>query len=168
MKVFNEQIRSPCRNDWVKLIENDMKVLKIMFTLSDIKAMSKNSFKNFIKKKTREAAFEYLNILKKKHSKVKGIEYSSLETQPYFSADDCEKTITNIQDLFKIRSRMLDVKMNMKGSHQEYNCDECKIIGLQNEDNQPHLLNCPIINAGNNQKQDTDIFNRPGVAGAVL
>ena len=50
-EVFNEQNRSPSRNDWVKLIQNDMKVLKIDLSYSDIQSMSKNSFKNFIKKR---------------------------------------------------------------------------------------------------------------------
>ena len=74
-----------------------MKILKIGLTYDEIKIMSKNSFKNFIKKRTKEAAFEYLNILKKKHSKVEFIEHASLKIQPYFSADDCEKTIKDIQ-----------------------------------------------------------------------
>lgn len=152
-KVFNEQTRSPSRNDWVNLIKNDMKVLKINLSYCDIKSTPKNSLKNFIKKKIREAAFAYLNILKKKHSKVEGINYDSLKIQAYFSANDCEKSIQDIQDLFKIRARMLEVKTNMKGSHYEYNCDECLIVGSQIEDDQPHILNCPIINADKNQKE---------------
>ena len=129
-----------------------MKVLKIDLSYSDIQSMPKNSFKNFIKKKMREAAFEYLSILKKKHTKVEGINYDSLKNQAYFSADDCEKSIQNIQNLFKIRARMLEVKTNMKGSHNEYNCDECLIVGSQIEEDQPHILKCHIINAGKSQK----------------
>ena len=99
-------------------------------------------------------------ILKKKHSKVDFIEHTSLKIQPYFSADNSAKTISNIQDLFKIRSRMLELKTNYKGNYTEYNCDECKIIGLINEDSQSHLLNCPVINAGKNEIQSeySDIF----------
>ena len=48
---------------------------------------------------------------------------------------------------------MLEVKNNMKGSHNEYNCDECLIVGSQIEDDQPHILKCPIINAGKIQKE---------------
>ena len=158
--VFNEQLSNPSRNDWVKLIDQDMKCLKIGLTYDKIQIMSKNSFKNFINKKIREAALEYLTILKKKHSKVDTIEHASLQIQAYFSADDSEKTIKNIQDLFKIRSRMLDVKTNYKGNYTEYNCDECKIIGLENEDTQSHLLKCPIINAGKTElhSEYSDIF----------
>ena len=147
-RVFNEQLNSPSRNDWVRLIDQDMKVLKISLTYGEIKIMSKNSFKNIKSKKIKEAALEYLTILKKKHSKVDFIEHTSLKIQPYFSADDSAKTISNIQDLFKIRSRMLELKTNYKENYTEYNCDECKIIGLINEDSQSHLLNCPVINAG--------------------
>ena len=64
-------------------------------------------------------------------SRVK-IFFIFLRIIPYFWADDSAKTIINIQDLFKIRSRMLEVKTNYKGNYKEYNCDECKIIGLKN------------------------------------
>ena len=96
--------------------------------------MSKYSFKSLIKKKTIKAALAYLNKLKKKHSKVENIDHPNLTIQAYFSADDSEKTIKNVQDLFKIRSRMLEVKTNMKGNYTNYNCDECKIIGRINEE----------------------------------
>ena len=125
-----------------------------------LKSCQKNSFKNFVKKKTKEAAFEYLHILKKKHSKVNFIEHDSLQIQAYFSADDCEKTIKDIQNLFKIRSRMLEVKANTRGSYTDYDCDECKIIGIKNEDTQSHILKCPVITAGKNptESEYSDIF----------
>ena len=55
---------------------------------------------------------------------------------------------------------MLEVKSNYKGNYTEYNCDECKIIGLKNEDSQSHLLKCPLLNAGKNEIQGdySDIF----------
>ena len=55
---------------------------------------------------------------------------------------------------------MLELKTNYKENYTEYNCDECKIIGLINEDSQSHLLNCPVINAGKNEIQSeySDIF----------
>ena len=101
-----------------------------------------------------------MNKIKKKHSKVESIDHPNLKIQAYFSADDSDKTIKNIQDLFKIRSRMLEVKTNMKGNYTNYNCDECKIIGRINEDNQEHLLNCPVINASKLYKESdySEIF----------
>ena len=52
-----------------------------------------------------------------------------------------------------IRSRMLEVKSNMKGNYTEYHGDECRIIGILNEDTQEHLLNCPVINASKLHKE---------------
>ena len=106
-QVFVEQVKSPNRNDWIKLIEQDIEVLRIELSYDEIKNMSKYSFKSLIKKKTNEAALAYLNKLKKKHSKVENIDHPNLTIQAYFSADDSDKTIRNVQDLFKIRSRML-------------------------------------------------------------
>ena len=110
----------------------DMKVLKIDLSLTKIKSMTKLMFKKLVKEKTRTAALEYLTKLKKKHSKVREIEHDVLETQKYFLPDTVTKTIKQIQDLFKIRTRMLEIKTNMRGNHNEFNCDECRIIGNKN------------------------------------
>ena len=55
---------------------------------------------------------------------------------------------------------MLDVKIYMKGNHNEYNCDEGKILGILNEDTQCHLLKCPVINIGKYEKDSeySEIF----------
>ena len=48
----------------------------------------------------------------------------------------------------------------MKGSHFEYNCDECMIIRSKTEDNQAHILNCPIINAGKSQTEKESDYTK--------
>ena len=55
---------------------------------------------------------------------------------------------------------MLEVKANIKGSFTEYDCDECKVVDIQNEDPQTHILKCPIINTGKNltESEYTDLF----------
>ena len=73
------------------------------------------------------------------------------------------KTVKQLQDLFKIRTRMLEIKTNMRGNHNEFNWDECRILGNKNEETQEHILNCPVINAGKEMKIDmnyNDIFSR--------
>ena len=75
-----------------------------------------------------------------------------LETQKYFLPDTVTKPVKQIQNLFKIRTRMLEIKTNMRGNHIEFNCDECKILGTKNEETQEHILNCPVINAGEEMK----------------
>ena len=79
--------------------------MKIGLTYDEIKIMTKNSFKNFVKKRTKEAEFEYLNTLKKKHSKVEFIEHTCLKIHPYFLADECEKTIRELQNLFQNKGK---------------------------------------------------------------
>ena len=73
------------------------------------------------------------------------------------------KTVKQLQDLFKIRTRMLEIKTNMRGNHNEFNCDKFRILGNKNEETQEHILNCPVINAGKEMKMDmnySDIFSR--------
>ena len=55
---------------------------------------------------------------------------------------------------------MLEVKTNITGLYTNYNCDECKIIDRINEDNQEHILNCPVINASKLYKESdySEIF----------
>ena len=162
-QILNQQIENPNPKDWIKMVEMDMKVLKIDLSLTEIKSMSKLMFKKLVKEKTRAAAMEYLTNLKKKHSKVKEIEHDDLEIQKYFLPDTVTKTVKQIQDLFKIRTRMLEIKTNMKGNHKEFNCDECRILGNKNEETQEHILNCPVINAGKEMKMDmnySDIYSR--------
>ena len=55
---------------------------------------------------------------------------------------------------------MLEVKANARGSYTEYDCDEWKIVGIQNDDTQSHILKCPVINAGKIQpKVNTQTFS---------
>ena len=43
--------------------------------------------------------------------------------------------------IFKARSRMMDIKCNMKGNHLDLKCDVCGI----DEETQIHLLRCTDI-----------------------
>ena len=61
-KVFDEQLKNPSRNDWVNLIVQDMKILKIYLSFDEIKILSKNSFKIFLRKKKQKKL--HLNIFK--------------------------------------------------------------------------------------------------------
>ena len=51
------------------------------------------------------------------------------------------------------------MKTNMKENYTNYNCDECKIIGRINEDNQEHLLDYPVINASKVFKESDYIYS---------
>ena len=138
-KVFFAQKRKPIGGDWVKLVEDDMKLLDIKLNDNEIKKMKKENFKVFVKKQVDNKSFTYLQNLKEGHSKVKHIKYQKLEMQKYMK--DSKFSINNIKLLFKLRTRMVQVKRNFKSAYLSLVCDLCKL----EEDSQYHLLSCEVL-----------------------
>ena len=56
---------------------------------------------------------------------------------------DSKFTSNNIELLFKLRTRMVQVKANFKTGFDSLFCDLCKVE--DEEENQPHLLNCEVL-----------------------
>ena len=140
-KIYKAQRRKPIKNDWVKDVENDMLNLGITFTEKQIKEKSTRTYKKEVKEKIRKAALKELNDKKENHSKVKVIEYNNFTLQPYLS--DSRFSMRDKQLLFKLRTKMLDVKANFKGMYPEnLHCNICNEDIVQNQE---HLLNCQII-----------------------
>ena len=105
-----------------------------------IRKIKKNKFKRILRKKLKELAFDYLQTLKNIHSKVKHINYTSLEKQNYMSKFQTRETYL----LFKLRSRMINLKANFRNFYndQDLSCDLCQ-KGI--EENQAHLLECDTL-----------------------
>ena len=96
-----------------------------------------------MRKKISEVAFNYLNSLKSSHSKVQHIKYKSLEKQSYIS-NNSNFSIKETQLLFKLRTRMLNVKANFR--NQFNNMDiSCNLCDSGQEESQFHLLECQTI-----------------------
>ena len=87
------QMKNPSKNDWINQVKNDFKVLEISLDANEIKELSEDGFRNFVKEKSDEKALEYLNKLKAKHSKVLHIEHTKLEVQPYL----CPENVIDVQ-----------------------------------------------------------------------
>ena len=129
------------KGDWVNLIEDDLDCLSINLKENEIQKMNKNKFKKYVKGKVKSRALKYLNQIKEKHSKVKDIKYNKLEIQQYMT--DSRFTSNNIELLFKLRTRMVQVKANFKTGLDSLICDLCKVE--EEEENQSHLLNCEVL-----------------------
>ena len=102
--------------------------------------------KNILEKKITEKAFEDLNKQKENHSKVKNIEHKHLEMQKYLKACNVKITQEEAQEIFKLRSRVSDVKMNFKGKYESLECEACQ---ENEEESQQHVINCKILNENN-------------------
>ena len=58
-RIYKEQKRNPCKGDFVELIEEDFKNAKIVLNDDEIQCIKASTYKQYIKKCIRNAAFEY-------------------------------------------------------------------------------------------------------------
>ena len=73
--------------------------------------------------------------------------------QQYFLTNKYEVTKEEIQVIFKLRSKVMRVKMNMKGLYNTYECDVCLI---ENE-SQKHIYECKEVWKMRGEKYDESI-----------
>ena len=72
-----------------------------------------------------ENSFRYLENIKQKHYKVMHLEHKNLEVQKYMLP--IKEGISNEerQLIFKMRSKVTNVKINMKGIYDAHECQAC-------------------------------------------
>ena len=94
---------------------------------------------------------------KENHSKVKNIKHQIFQMQKYLKACNVKISKEEAQEIFKLRSRVADVKSNFKGKFDTLECDGCKM----DEETQQHiLLNCKILSEKNEGEiRYEDIFD---------
>ena len=122
LKFFNAQLKNRRPKDWVSSVLKDLQNLKIEQTFSEIKGLKKNTLKRVINKAIISKAFERLINLKENHSKVKHLAYSNLKMQNYLKPSRVMITQNEIQTIFKLRSRVTDVKQNFKAKYENLEC----------------------------------------------
>ena len=140
-KVFNKQSQNRQKKDWVTTVLKDLELVGLNVTFADIQAMNKTKWKNIVKLHIREKSLQNLQEIKQKHSKVKELKHVKLEMQKYLLPNKYESSKEDIQSIFKIRSRVLDLKMNLKGIYDTYECEVC----LKEEESQKHIYECTEI-----------------------
>ena len=138
-RIYNTQKIRNNTGDWVRLVQSDKVELGICLTDKDIQGVSKNMFKNFVKKKATIYHLKKLNDMKQKHSKSKSLICTKLIEAEYIKSSDFSTAEKRL--LFKLRSQTLDVKKNFPGMNRNLWCKNC---GLFTE-TQSHLLQCPAI-----------------------
>ena len=111
-KFFQAQLRSPSKGDWCELVQKDLKDFNIVDTFDEIEKTKENTFKKKVKKACKIYVFKKLMEIRSQHSKSKEAEYFKLETSKYLMSNMF--SVTQSRLLFKLRSRMLQVKMNFK------------------------------------------------------
>ena len=140
-KFFEAQRKNPTSKDWVSSVKKDLEELKLDFEFEDLKSIKKNDFKKIKKKKIETNALEKLEQKKKLHSKVNHIQHGVLNMQTYLKPTRTKITKEERQNIFKLRSRVTEVKMNYKRKYEDLTCKACK----KEEETQEHILECEEI-----------------------
>ena len=138
-RIYRSQKNAPNAGDWVKLVENDKKVLDLDISDEEIEKISKNKFKKIVETKIDKYALQQLNALKSKHSKSQYLQSSSFKTAGYLIDERFSKSESQL--LFRLRSKTLNVKQNFEKQHTNNLCQTCRLF----PETQSHLLQCPEI-----------------------
>ena len=155
VKVYRAQKSDPAKNDWCLQVQQDLDEFGIDLSEDDIKATSKDKFKEMVKMKCKQAALQYLLDEKSKvHRKMGKINYPELKMQEYLQTN----ILTTAQKklLYKLRVRMVNVSNNMgKKIHcplcqdSPQHCQDGPLCqhgsSIGHLDNQEHLLDCVRI-----------------------
>ena len=141
-RFLQAQVKNPSKNDWYLTIKEDLEFLEIFLDFDDIKSLPEQSFKKFVNEQVEEKAFQYLEQLKAKHSKVDHIKHNGFNMQEYFLPENVY-SIQMTKFIFQAKTRMIDVKCNFKNKFKKE--DRKCPFGCDLEDSQEHLLLCPNL-----------------------
>ena len=157
-KIFRQQLKSLKRGDWINTVIEDLKDLNLNLSFAQIANMSKNKFKDLVKKSSEKASFQSLIRDKQSKSKGKELSYKCLETQSYFHSEN-GLDVETMRRIYQIRSREIQVKANFPSLFQD---TSCPYKGCQSEDTQSHLFysSCFTENMQimHNNREYEDIF----------
>ena len=78
---------------------------------------------------------------KQSYSKVMDVKHENLKMQNYLKSNKFTISQNEAEEIFKLRSRMMDVKLNFRGMHETLECDICN----EEDGSQKHLLECSEI-----------------------
>ena len=145
-KVLNAQKAFPVKNDWIHQVRNDLELCEIELSDDEISNLKKVTFKKFVEEKIQQLSFSYLVSLKDKHSKSEHLKPST-DMQHYLK--NVNLTIEEKKLLFRLRNRLIDVKMNYKNKYR--GILDCRLCGAP-EESQPHLVVCSQILSDKNIK----------------
>ena len=111
------------------------------------------SFKHIIKKKINIKNEEQLRNKLKGFKKLENLSDEPFECKEYMKILNLEQ----IRMKFRIRTKMIKTKMNMKNMYKNWLCDSCETA----IDSQSHVVWCPAyskLRAGKNLDSDKDLI----------
>ena len=115
-KIYKKQKTNFVKGDWFQLLLKDFEFIKKDLNEKEICEIPKNMYKKIVKRLINKAVFEFFMNKKQTHSKLNGLKYSKLETQPYLTSNKLKTTEKEL--LFNLRSNCHKSKNNSKGKDQ--------------------------------------------------
>jgi hypothetical protein len=121
--------------------------------------LSRQKWKRLVKEAIKKKSEKAIRSKFQKYSKLrdKNYEVENLDLKPYI----VEMKLREARTFFRIRSSMINVKMNMKSNAKYadalWKCDDCMSM-----DSQSHILWCPAyapLREGKNLSNDMDLVN---------
>ena len=150
---FVTQWNNPTRGDWTLAVQEDLTDFRIPCSFEFIRSKSKLSFKNIVKVRAEEYAFESLRKKQNAHSKMEKLSYGSLKMQQYLSNQEIKTS--EKRTIFKYRTRMERFGENFRGSQGPIPCPLCQ----NHLDNQEQSYQCAEIRKGVDVKGNlSDIY----------
>ena len=141
-KVFEAQNKNKNKKDWITSVINDLVEIELNVTFASIQKMGKQQWRNMIRNRVELKTFRKLEATKLTHSKVKNVKHIRLEMQDYFMPNKIENmNKEEVQMIFKIRCRNLNIKMNMKNQYETLECLVC----FKEDETQEHVYVCEQI-----------------------
>ena len=134
------QIQNKKPKDWITKVLEDLE--EINLKLEDIKVMKKSALKILLNRLITDKAFQELTNKKLSHSKVMNIQHKKLEMQKYLKPSGLKIKQEEAQEIFKMRSKVSDVKTNFGRNYDSFECDICQ----QEDESQQHIIECKEIN----------------------
>ena len=152
-RVFESQRRNKTKKDWVTTVLSDLEVLKWNINLDDIKKMKKDNFLKIANRKIQHKTLMDLNKIKQSHSKVQHLEHEVLKMKQYIMPNNLKMKKEDVQMIFKLRCRVTETKINMKGLYDEHTCRVCGEIS----ESQEHIIECGEIRQMNKEYENIKI-----------
>ena len=160
-KFLKLQQNNPTKGDWVSTCLKDLSNLKIYESIEEIKKMPKKEFKKLIKSRILTNALEYLN--KKRGSKGKEIEYTTIEMAEYLMPNNWKLDNEEKRKMFETRNRMTRIQYNFGNKEDKCICGAiedmahiyfCKSLNQ----NEPEIIYEKIYNG--NLKSQVEVYKR--------
>ena len=151
-KFYLAQSLRPCKTDWSETIKQDMSDIDLQMSEEQIKKTKKIKFKNIIQSKMNVCVKKYFIDMQSKQSKTSHLKIKE-NPSPAKYLSSKRLSIPEIQTLFKLRSRTLNLKDNQKSSFiDNMLCRTCLLY----PETQQHIFHCQVLR----DKLDYIVFSK--------